>query len=210
MKKLSICLVLMWCICSIISAQKPVKGEKNNPQKTYEEYVVLLRNGDTKIDYTDFRHSYHASNKIMRQLRKQGELKAELNGHLEGEKMPEAIETLHKLLDIDFTNIETHIMLSSIYEYTGKDAKSKHHNEIARGLLESIMGSGDGKSPETAWKVIQVPEEYMILLILGAKPVQQSLTNTEPVCDMIEATIDGQTYTFYFDISKVMELYARD
>jgi hypothetical protein len=43
----------------------------------------------------------------------------------------------------------------------------KKHRTLCEGLLKSILSSGDGKTAKTAYKVITIPEEYMVLWYLG-------------------------------------------
>jgi hypothetical protein len=75
------------------------------------------------------------------------------------------------------------------------------------GLLQSITASGDGKSQETAFKVISVSEEYYLLHEIGAKVKQQSLVGH---CDKMEVERrGGKEYTFYFDVSISLEATAR-
>jgi hypothetical protein len=47
------------------------------------------------------------------------------------------------------------------------------------GLVDSILSSGDGKTPETAYHVISVDEEYAVLNTLGFKVVKQSLMESK-------------------------------
>ncbi|MFN3530144.1 MAG: DUF4919 domain-containing protein [Bacteroidia bacterium] len=71
------------------------------------------------------------------------------------------------------------------------------------GLLQSIYDSGDGKSIETAWVVIAVSDEYMVLHDLELQSVKQSLiretdvlqldTRNQPAEEKIEA--------LYFNVS---------
>jgi hypothetical protein len=42
-------------------------------------------------------------------------------------------------------------------------------------LLDSILASGDGRSPETAFHVFQVKEEYVVLKYFRLNMVQQEL-----------------------------------
>jgi hypothetical protein len=72
------------------------------------------------------------------------------------------------------------------------------HLAFYYGLLRSITAQGDGRSPETAWKVIAVAEEYAVLRHLDAKVKEQSLL--VGMIDQMECDLDGQSVTFYFDV----------
>jgi hypothetical protein len=55
----------------------------------------------------------------------------------------------------------------------------------------------DGKTPETAFKVISVDEEYALLREIGAKVKEQSLVGP---CDKMQVERNDKEYTFYFDV----------
>jgi hypothetical protein len=65
------------------------------------------------------------------------------------------------------------------------------------GLLQSITATGDGKTPDTAFKVISVAEEYALLREIGAKVKEQSLVGP---CDKMQIERNDKKYTFYFDV----------
>ncbi len=209
MKKLNLFVLMAWGLTMTLLATEKSGPDDREALKSYEEYVGILEGGDTDINYTDFRNSYHATEKITSKINSERILKDQLNTHFENDSLQQALNTLKLLLDLDYTDIGTHLMLSGGYQKQGDMRNEQVHQEIAMGLLESILSSGDGKSPETAWKVIQVPEEYIVLRVLGATPIGQELIDSDPICDKISATINGRTYLFYFDVTKVMELYDR-
>ncbi len=73
----------------------------------------------------------------------------------------------------------------------------------ARAILDSILDSGDGTSPETAYVVINIIEEYAVLDHFGLRISNQSLLNKDgKVYDLIVGTDDdGTERDFYFDIT---------
>jgi len=79
-----------------------------------------------------------------------------------------------------------------------------HYRTISEGLLKSIVASGDGKSPKTAYKVISIPEEYMTLWYLGLEPEGQSVGKSDGVtCDILSVKDrkTGKKSDVYFDIT---------
>lgn len=75
------------------------------------------------------------------------------------------------------------------------------------GLLHSITSTGDGRTPETAFKVIAVAEEYFLLREIGATVKQQSLVGH---CDKLEVSLrGGETCTLYFDVRISLEAMNR-
>lgn len=75
------------------------------------------------------------------------------------------------------------------------------------GLIQSIASSGDGKSEQTAFKVISVEEEYNLLGDFEAEPIGQTLKGT---CDIMRCKLaDGTEVTYYFDTSLALAAEAR-
>lgn len=73
------------------------------------------------------------------------------------------------------------------------------HLRWYRGLIESVLKTGDGKTPETAWKTISIGEEYAVLRYLGLAPTRQALVKGN--IDMLSArpASGGQNVDLYFD-----------
>jgi hypothetical protein len=68
--------------------------------------------------------------------------------------------------------------------------------------IARIMAAANGQSPETAYKVNSVSDEYAILRALGLRPVSQSLVTKGKPYDVMEAeAADGKRQTLWFDIS---------
>jgi hypothetical protein len=57
----------------------------------------------------------------------------------------------------------------------GRGSESEEHRFWYWGLVGSVLASGDGRTAETAFVVISVPEEYAILSALGLRGTRQTL-----------------------------------
>ena len=79
----------------------------------------------------------------------------------------------------------------------------KFHEDAFFGLVDSIIQSGDGKSPETAMTVIEIREEYDVLDVLGFEQESQTLVEKDGKrFDFLVAknSETGETRDFYFNI----------
>jgi len=82
----------------------------------------------------------------------------------------------------------------------------KYHN-IEFGLLNSIVNSGDGKTCESGWHVIQIEEEYFILNMIGAQFQSQAISSRpKNLCDKIIVKTEDGDATYYFEANKVFEM----
>ena len=73
-------------------------------------------------------------------------------------------------------------MRAFAFHNLGQTAKGKPHYDWFQGLIQSIRASGDGKSAETAYVTISVPEEYSVLSFLGLK-IKSRGTTRDPIRD---------------------------
>lgn len=73
-------------------------------------------------------------------------------------------------------------------------------------LLDAILSTGDGMSPETAWHVIYPSHEYIILNCLGMKGID--FVFVEPIYDYVEIEKNTrQIEGFYFNVERILDIY---
>jgi hypothetical protein len=91
-----------------------------------------------------------------------------------------------------------------------KAAAAQREHDITAGLIKSIM-TGDGLTPQTAFTVITVHEEYALFHILGLDVTQQALVNENGHgYDLMSTTdSDGKSQDYYFLIDRVLAAEAR-
>lgn len=99
------------------------------------------------------------------------------------------------------------VFIASMKDFETKEtlkAMENHFRTISEGLLKSIVATGDGKTPKTAYKVISIPEEYMTLWYLGLRSENQSVGKFDGItCDVFQVKNqkNGERSTVYFDIT---------
>jgi hypothetical protein len=96
---------------------------------------------------------------------------------------------------------DTHLRVAMCFKEKGDLPNYTYHLNIFYGLLRSITSSGDGLTPETAFKVVSIHEEYSLLQEIGAKLEKQSLVKGP--CDKMEISRkNGKVnMTLYFNVS---------
>jgi hypothetical protein len=83
----------------------------------------------------------------------------------------------------------------------GDEAKADMHLRWVRGLIGSVMKTGDGKTPETAFKTISVAEEYAVINALRMHTEQQALVMKPVPLDKmtVRPTSGGEQVVLYFN-----------
>lgn len=172
----------------------------------YAELLAKLKAGDTKIDYAALRYAYAESptydgygagppgaHKAMGEAFRAGNCK-------------EALTQSKLILDSIYIDIPAHAVASRCYAETYDVGTSNFHRAIATGLERSILASGDGKSPATAYVVVRVSEEYHVIAALGFRPGKQSLVHSGGSSyDLMQVTdASGEEVSIYFQIDRVL------
>ncbi len=89
----------------------------------------------------------------------------------------------------------------------------RSERRIARGLIDSILQSGDGKSEGTAFVVIEVAEEYSLMRALGLRPSNQALIHAQGHSyDRFDTQSNGtgQEVVVFFNIDRPLAVLDRE
>ena len=83
----------------------------------------------------------------------------------------------------------------------GDEARADMHLRWLRGLIGSVLRTGDGKTPETAWKTISVAEEYAVIDALRMHTERQALVMKPVPLDKmtVRPAAGGDTVDLYFN-----------
>ncbi|KNY30304.1 DUF4919 domain-containing protein [Pseudobacteroides cellulosolvens] len=171
-----------------------------NKQKASLNYEDILKKNPTEIDYLQLRMAYTKTN-YYNPYGSRNELN-ELSNLFEEGKFKEIINKAPKLLTAKFVDIDFHMVVFSAAEQVNDEKISAFHGFIINKLVDSILNSGDGKTPETAFIVINTDEEYALLGCLGLRRTTQSLIkHNERSYDLLEAVDkEGNQHKIYFNI----------
>lgn len=110
-----------------------------------------------------------------------------------------------ELLSARYTDIRAHLYLSLSCERLRDTDCSEQAASVGRGILQSILKSGDGKTCDTGWDVALISEEYTVLSVMGLRMQQQALISGPHPCDAMTATNEkGENVTYFFKIDRIM------
>jgi hypothetical protein len=188
--------LLIGLVCLLVL---PLVSGAKNPSE-YAKLLADLKAGNTNIDYARLRMSYVDSPERKKAKDTTAEEKA-MSQALQSKDFAGALKDAGSVLDQQYVNMDAHFVAFVAERELGDAAKADFHRTVFRGLIDSIRNSGDGKSPEKAWVVISVHEEYVVLRALGLRPSGQSLVGQNGhMYDVMKAKDeDGNEETFYFN-----------
>ncbi|HMC32536.1 MAG TPA: DUF4919 domain-containing protein [Candidatus Angelobacter sp.] len=193
-----ICVLLAISLATVLAAH--CQDEKKPSE--YASLLARVQGGDLSIDFKQLRMSYMESPERHQakdtKPQKQGMFKA-----LQSKDYKKAIHNADIVLENEFVDLDAHHVEQIAYEELNEEERASFHKAVVQGLLRSIMDSGDGKTARTAYVVISVHEEYIVLQVLGLRPSQQSVSHQDGHSyDVLEAKKQGsdQTVKLYFNV----------
>lgn len=179
--------------------------------KDYETLLAKLKGGDLNIDFKTFRFAFpETAGYSARGVNK--EIFNKMYTALGEKKYKDTISKAQTILETDYVDLDAHLLLHISHRELGNTKGSEFHGAVLKGLAQSILKSGDGKTTATAYHVIRVDEEYAILRLLGMSRAKQELVKENGHhYDKMEITDDKtkQTSTIYFNVDKAFESYNK-
>jgi hypothetical protein len=168
----------------------------------YAGLLASLKAGNTDIDYTRLRISYMESPERQKAKDVSNPEKAMFKS-LSRKDFPEALKVAETVLASEYINMDAHFIAAMAHREMGDTERAEFHRTVFRSLIDSIRNSGDGKSMETAWVVVTVHEEYVVLRALGYQPSGQALLEKDGHSYdqmKVKNAEDGTEQTIYFNI----------
>lgn len=221
--------LLLLCVAASAAAQTPTPTPANPPavkpsptpvetkaaapseaQKKYDAMLEQAKKGEGTVDYRALRFAYFETAAFSPFAGMM--ISRSLWTVVNQENWAEAVKQAEAVLENNYVDVNAHMVAFIAHRQQGNEEKAKLHRRWADGLLDSIRAGGDGKSPETAWHVISVSEEYALLRAMNLRPVSQSLLNEKGHAYDALKTVDSRTNTeatFYFNVDKPFSAYGR-
>ena len=174
-----------------------------NPEAAYQALLAQAKSDPASIDWQALRFAYaarpgftpfaqSAAKRTMFQAADKGDCAA-------------ALPAARALIEERYIDADAHMIAAFCQENGGDPAGARLERAIGAALIHSIE-TGDGRTPPTAFTVIDVDEEYATLRALGLKPTSQALIHNDGhAYDAIVTTDEkGETATYYFMVDRVL------
>lgn len=179
-------------------------GEGDQPKKIPDYQTLLKRvmSFDYTVDFKALRLSY-AETADYKPYDDDKVKKDEMFEALRNKDYEKAAAAAQAVLGKKFVDIEAHFVCSIAFREVKNAGQYAFHRFVMKGLVDSILGSGDGKTPETAFIIIETGEEYALLSIMGFEVVRQSLVKSNGHSyDKMETKRrkTGETAVFFFNV----------
>jgi len=166
---------------------------------------LKLRYGDLQFDWKEYRlasvqggtgyFDWHpVRTRFMQQLQ---------NGDLDV-----ALKSAKEIQNHDMAEPEGHLLAMMAYQKMGRQQDAAFEHDVVAAYLRSITSSGDGKSGQTAYFVVNEGEEYFFLnIVMGiGLPSSQSLVQKDDHSfDLLKVKDkDGHEQEIWFNVDVSM------
>ena len=173
---------------------------------SYDDYIAQVKAGKIEIDYTAFRLAYAASSKYT----PYGtiEIVSKLKKAYDAGDCPSAMAHAREVFEVNFLHMEAHKLAAFCLKKAGNDEEARREYAMFEGLFSSVLKSGNGMSPETAFVVIAEDEEYSVLETASLTPVKQARVNYGgSAFDRFEVKSPGsdRTVTLFFNVDRPLQ-----
>jgi hypothetical protein len=132
----------------------------------------------------------------------------EVDGAMQAGNWERARELIDALLQKNYVRIRSHYFAWVVHRRRGDEERAQHHRAFMDGLFHSIVTSGDGKTAESPYIVINVEEEYDVLGLKGLKMLEQGLQHANGrAFDVltVQEREGAEPVKLYFDITVPMQ-----
>ena len=167
------------CVAVAVFCWRRSSARAAAEQASYDTLVAQLKAGNTAIDYQALRFAraelpgYNPYDALA------DPEKGDLVRAMGANDADRVAAIANEIIARDYTDIDAHAALSTVLQRRGERDQAAFELAIANGLLNSIEQSGDGMTPETAFVVIGIAEEYSLLGAKGLQVAKQSLLQTD-------------------------------
>jgi hypothetical protein len=193
--------VVRFVLCICLAASSAAAAE----QDVENDYGLLLARAKLDPARADFRQLRMAFTKTpaYTAYSMPSDFK-EVDAAIQANDLGRARELVDTLLQKNYVRIRSHLSAMIVYGRSGDKERAQHHRAFMDGLFRSIVSSGDGKTAETAFIVIDVEEEYAVLGLSGLKMLGQALdSGKDRAFDVltVQEREGAQPTKLYFDIT---------
>jgi hypothetical protein len=134
----------------------------------YENLLARAKSMDSSLDFYELRMSYTKTNSYNSNDPKMEDRIRRMSAELEkNTNFDDALKIADTILMNYYVSIEAHNCCMLIYTQKGDSAKAQYHRYFVDGIINSVLKSGDGRYPETAWPVISKDEEKFVAASKG-------------------------------------------
>lgn len=142
------------------------------PDRAFAAMLARLKAGNTDINFTQLRMLWTRTSAYRPNAAVDDE--QPMRAAFAAGRNQEVLRLADKVLKEDYLNILSHMLSADAHGALGNSEARQFHVFVARGLIRSLLQSGDGLSPKTAYKVVSITEIGRVLFFRSLRPTGES------------------------------------
>ena len=182
----------------------PANAWAAGPADDYAALVTAAKDGDPGVDYTVMRQTYVRSPDYDPLGKKTNGLMHDAQAAYIAKDCKTALAKFRMAIAFNFTLSDAHALSADCLGQAGDKKGEAREEAIAQGLFNSIVASGNGKSPKSAFWVVSRHEEEVVFAVVGldakgngTSKTDQGLVDKFTVADLKT----GKAAPMYFNVS---------
>jgi uncharacterized protein DUF4919 len=150
-----------------------------DPAGDYAALVTAAKDGDPGTDYTAMRQAYAMIGEYDPFGDKTNALMRDGQAAYVAKNCKTALEKFTAAIALNFTLSDAHALSADCLQQAGDKAGEQREEAIAQGLFNSLISSGDGESPATAFRIVTMHEETVVLAVAGVNGNKKTTITTD-------------------------------
>ena len=176
----------------------------------FDALIERAKKADPALDFGELRLRFAESDRYKAYADEQEEA---MISAIVSDRPKEALDIVREILGRNYMNLDAHFTGALACNALNDAPCSAQHLYMARGIVGSILASGDGNSQMTAFRVISTSEELAVVRVLGVLVQDQRLLRDSDGHSFDELNVvDGKTgerRKVYFGIDLALAAVAR-
>jgi hypothetical protein len=140
-----------------------VAAQRKQHQAAYADLLQKAQAGDRAVDYSALRAESVFATDWAYYNGKATALLKQADAAVKGKDCAQAMDTLDQVIRLDFTIDSAHALKAQCLKAQGQGERARIEDDIAKGLVHSLMDSGKGDSEQRAYVVHTYSEEMDVL-----------------------------------------------
>lgn len=193
------------CFLLVLSLLAPAaaRSQTVTPSR-YDALLEALKKDPAAVDYTALRMAYADSPRYA-PYKDDHNVRGDMYAALHAGMYADALADARSILKDDYVDVDAHVVAAEAYAGLKNSGRARYHGRIVKGLIGSILASGDGKSPQTAFVVISINEEDVVLADLHWRLRKQATIEVDgheyDKMDVVDLKTK-QPLTVYFNVDR--------
>jgi tetratricopeptide (TPR) repeat protein len=191
---------------TLYQQKKPYHRTPPAAKTLFEALLARVNQRDKAVDFQALRFAYTETAHYHPYSPDRRTAHQAMYSALNNQEYEKALAYSHQLLATTGVDLDAHLVACRAQKQLANAAQATCHQDLLKGLIQSIQNSGNGESPATAFVVISTDEEYFLLeQVFGLQVLRQELVEAHGHWYDKMTAVDPETHkqrTLYFNIDR--------